>query len=244
MISNKRICELINQAALVDGATYIAANDGIYADFNGCRIDSDSIRHFVDLVVAEDLNQFNLEQGAQIQKLIILLETNQKAYLTELEALRDKASWAEKWRGIAVARDGDGRTVQTVQDEAIAKERKACAHLAAHFTGSYEAGQEGKAISEAILARGADERTAAEAELDALRAEIIELKSKACTSVFLIERHVPYESGEVYDAFRTKVEADTALADIVSDECRDSEHYSIAEYPLDPVDDGADGGAS
>lgn len=103
----------------------------------------------------KESNKIYLEDGAKIQNLIILLENNQKAYLTELEALRDKANWAAKWRGIAVARDGDGRTVQTIQAEAIAEERKACAHMAAHFTGSYEAGQEGKAIAEAILARGA-----------------------------------------------------------------------------------------
>lgn len=153
MIPNKRICELINQADLCNGATYIAASDEIDADYNGCSINPDSIRRFVELVAAEASNQIHLEDGAKIQNLIILLENNRKAYLTELEDLRDKASWSEKWRGIAVARDGDGRTVQAVQTEARDEERKACENIAEHFTGSYEVGQEGKAIAAAIRAR-------------------------------------------------------------------------------------------
>lgn len=39
---------------------------------------------------------------------------------TEMQRLTDKAQTAEKWRGIALARDGDGRTVQAVQQEAVA----------------------------------------------------------------------------------------------------------------------------
>ena len=38
----------------------------------------------------------------------------------ELQRLTTLANTAEKWRGIAMSRDGDGRTVQEVQAEAVA----------------------------------------------------------------------------------------------------------------------------
>lgn len=47
--------------------------------------------------------------------------------LSEIQRLTSLANTAEKWRGIALSRDGDGRTVQQVQEEARAEEREACA---------------------------------------------------------------------------------------------------------------------
>jgi len=47
----------------------------------------------------------------------------------ELERLRELAATAEKWRGIASARHGDGRTVAEIQNEARAEEREACARV-------------------------------------------------------------------------------------------------------------------
>lgn len=43
--------------------------------------------------------------------------------LTELEQAREQALTAEKWRGLATARFGDGRTVQEIQREAAQAER-------------------------------------------------------------------------------------------------------------------------
>lgn len=48
---------------------------------------------------------------------------------SEIQRLTALANTAEKWRGIAMARDGDGRTVQQVQAEARADEREACAKV-------------------------------------------------------------------------------------------------------------------
>ena len=47
----------------------------------------------------------------------------------DIRRLTTLANTAEKWRGIAMARDGDGRTVQEVQAEAVAAEREACAKV-------------------------------------------------------------------------------------------------------------------
>lgn len=52
-----------------------------------------------------------------------------KSIAIEMQQLRDAAVTAEKWRGIAVARDGDGRTVSEIEREAAEAERKACADL-------------------------------------------------------------------------------------------------------------------
>lgn len=43
---------------------------------------------------------------------------------TELQRLITQANAAEKWRGIALARDGDGRTVQEIQKEAVEAKRQ------------------------------------------------------------------------------------------------------------------------
>lgn len=48
---------------------------------------------------------------------------------SEIQRLTALANTAEKWRGVAMARDGDGRTVQQVQAEARADEREACAKV-------------------------------------------------------------------------------------------------------------------
>lgn len=50
-------------------------------------------------------------------------------YQSEIQRLTELANTAEKWRGIAMARDGDGRTVQQVQAEARAAEREECAQI-------------------------------------------------------------------------------------------------------------------
>lgn len=45
----------------------------------------------------------------------------------DIERWKAEAATAEKWRGIACAKHGDGRTVQIIQQEAAAAEREACA---------------------------------------------------------------------------------------------------------------------
>lgn len=70
---------------------------------------------------------------------------------SEIQRLTALANTAEKWRGIAMARDGDGRTVQQVQAEARADEREACAKLCEDDDHDCETG---KSCAAAIRARG------------------------------------------------------------------------------------------
>jgi hypothetical protein len=52
-----------------------------------------------------------------------------EAVAAEREKLKHELLTLEKWRGMALAKDGDGRTVQEVQREAREAEREACAKL-------------------------------------------------------------------------------------------------------------------
>lgn len=50
----------------------------------------------------------------------------------EIEELRGKANYAEKWRGLATAKNGDGRIVAEIEQEkrdAVLAEREACAKV-------------------------------------------------------------------------------------------------------------------
>jgi len=47
----------------------------------------------------------------------------------ERENLKHELSTLEKWKGMALAKDGDGRTVQEIQREAREAEREQCAKL-------------------------------------------------------------------------------------------------------------------
>lgn len=47
-------------------------------------------------------------------------QDERQKYQADIERWKGEAAKAEKWRGLALARDGDGRTVQLVQQEAIA----------------------------------------------------------------------------------------------------------------------------
>jgi hypothetical protein len=47
----------------------------------------------------------------------------------EREKLKHELLTLEKWKGMALAKDGDGRTVQEIQREAREAEREACAAL-------------------------------------------------------------------------------------------------------------------
>lgn len=117
----------------------------------------DALQHAKDLetAIGEIGNGKRKASKMPMEPLIALVQFVRDSHsnAAELEELRYKACTAEKWRGMALAKDGDGRTVQAVQTEARDEERKACENIAEHFTGSYEAGQEGKAIAAAIRAR-------------------------------------------------------------------------------------------
>lgn len=63
-------------------------------------------------------------------RLAELARTEERRLLMgENDRLRMLAATAEKWRGLATAKFGDGRTVQEIQREAAEEEREACAKL-------------------------------------------------------------------------------------------------------------------
>ena len=62
-------------------------------------------------------------------------EAGRRARIAHAEEVRTDLARIEKWRGLAMARDGDGRTVEAVREEAMGEERRACLAIvrAPHF---------------------------------------------------------------------------------------------------------------
>ena len=62
-------------------------------------------------------------------------EAGRRARIAHAQEVRTDLARIEKWRGLALARDGDGRTVETVREEAMQEERRACLAIvrAPHF---------------------------------------------------------------------------------------------------------------
>ena len=52
-----------------------------------------------------------------------------RRHQADIERWKEAAVTAEKWRGLALSKDGDGRTVQRIQQEATDAERAACAKV-------------------------------------------------------------------------------------------------------------------
>lgn len=77
---------------------------------------------------------------------------NQQA---DIERWKADAATAEKWRGIACSKDGDGRTVQLIQQEAAAVEREACALVCEAEWSNVDERMYGKQCAAIIRARGA-----------------------------------------------------------------------------------------
>ena len=65
-----------------------------------------------------------------LQRFAALVATaERRKHQADIEKWKTEAATAEKWRGLALSKDGDGRCVQRIQQEAAAKEREACALL-------------------------------------------------------------------------------------------------------------------
>lgn len=62
-------------------------------------------------------------------------EAGRRARIAHAQEVRSDLARIEKWRGLALARDGDGRTVEAVREEAMQEERRACLAIvqAPHF---------------------------------------------------------------------------------------------------------------
>ena len=59
----------------------------------------------------------------------LAVEAAKRARIAHAQEVQTDLLRIEKWRGLAVARDGDGRTVEAVRAEAMAEEREACARI-------------------------------------------------------------------------------------------------------------------
>ena len=67
---------------------------------------------------------------ANLKYLVELATTaERRKHQADIEKWKAEAATAEKWRGLALSKDGDGRCVQRIQQEAAEKEREACALL-------------------------------------------------------------------------------------------------------------------
>ena len=64
-------------------------------------------------------------------------EEARKQYQSEIEKWKAEAVTAEKWKSLVLSKDGDGRTVQAIEQEAIAKEREACAKVCDELAEKY-----------------------------------------------------------------------------------------------------------
>lgn len=79
----------------------------------------------LERVVAAMHNAYNagLKDGATFER---------RKHQADIEAWKAEAATAEKWRGLALAKDPmqPGKTVQEIQREAVEREREACAQIA------------------------------------------------------------------------------------------------------------------
>ncbi|MFW9596178.1 MAG: hypothetical protein ACMV1D_11880 [Macromonas sp.] len=65
-----------------------------------------------------------------LQRFAALVATaERRKHQADIERWKAEAATAEKWRGLALSKEGDGRCVRRVQQEAAEKEREACAAL-------------------------------------------------------------------------------------------------------------------
>lgn len=84
--------------------------------------------------------------------------TERRKHQADIERWKAEAATAEKWRGLALSKEGDGRCVQRVQQEAAEKEREACAQAIEYMATQYAMGSIEERLleraAEAILARG------------------------------------------------------------------------------------------
>lgn len=66
----------------------------------------------------------------RMERFAALVATaERRKYQADIERWKAEAATAEKWRGLALSKEGDGRCVERIQQEAAEKEREACAAL-------------------------------------------------------------------------------------------------------------------
>lgn len=78
--------------------------------------------------------------------------TERRKHQADIEKWKAEAVTAEKWRGLALSKEGDGRCVQRIQQEAAEKEREACAQAIEDMATQYAMGS----VEERLLERAAE----------------------------------------------------------------------------------------
>ena len=87
-----------------------------------------------------------------IERFAELVATaERRKHQADIEKWKTEAATAEKWRGLALSKEEDGRTVQRIQQEATALEREACLRIADDCA---EADMHASMAANAIRARG------------------------------------------------------------------------------------------
>lgn len=88
-----------------------------------------------------------------LQRFAALVATaERRKHQADIEKWKAEAVTAEKWRGLALSKEGDGRCVQRIQQEAAEKEREACAQAIEDMATQYAMGS----VEERLLERAAE----------------------------------------------------------------------------------------
>ena len=81
----------------------------------------------------------------------LVAAAERRKHQADIERWKAEAATAEKWRGLALSKDGDGHTVQCIQQEAAALEREACLRISDDCA---DADMHASIAANAIRARG------------------------------------------------------------------------------------------
>ena len=91
---------------------------------------NDPLKAVQDLLAFESEIAIDPRVSSAAARLVDQARAEERRLLMgENDRLRMLAATAEKWRGLATAKFGDGRTVQEIQREAAEEEREACAKV-------------------------------------------------------------------------------------------------------------------
>jgi len=83
----------------------------------------DIVRMAREAGLSNDFGNFGYPSLPELERFAALVAA------AEREKLKHELLTLEKWKGMALAKDGDGKTVQEIQREAREAEREACAKL-------------------------------------------------------------------------------------------------------------------
>lgn len=95
----------------------------------------------------------------------LVAAAERRKHQADIERWKEAAVTAEKWRGVALSKDGDGRTVQRIQQEAAAAEREECAKVCDSLVDRAEAEKARQRVGYARTANDEESEQAMRREL-------------------------------------------------------------------------------